>query len=417
MNPVEWNAYAIVILGALLARFALSVGADLLNLRAFRPELPAELRAVYDAERYRRAQEYTRARTRFALVPETAGLLALLAFWCAGGFAGLDGIVRSLGFSPVPSGLVFVGTLAVGSALLRLPFRWWSTFVVEERFGFNRTTARTFWTDVAKGAALAAVLGGTFLAAILWLLEHAGAHAWLWAWLAAAAFTVCVQLVVPTWILPLFNRFTPLGPGPLRDDIVAYARGVGFPLEDVFLIDGSRRSTKANAFFTGFGRRRRIALFDTLVERLSRGEIVAVLAHEVGHWRRRHVPKGIALGIAQIGLVLFLFSVFLHRPGLFAAFGVQEPSVYAGLVFLSLLLVPLDVLLSLGARVVSRRYEREADAFAVATTGAGAPLADALARLSADSLANPTPHPLYVFVNHSHPPVLERVRALRAGGA
>jgi STE24 endopeptidase len=185
----------------------------------------------------------------------------------------------------------------------------------------------------------------------------------------------------------------------------------------VFLIDGSRRSTKANAFFTGFGRRRRIALFDTLVERLSRGEIVAVLAHEVGHWRRRHVPKGIALGIAQIGLVLFLFSVFLHRPGLFAAFGVQEPSVYAGLVFLSLLLVPLDVLLSLGARVVSRRYEREADAFAVATTGAGAPLADALARLSADSLANPTPHPLYVFVNHSHPPVLERVRALRAGGA
>jgi STE24 endopeptidase len=411
---VRWNAYAAVILGALLARFALSVAAELLNLRALRPELPAEFRGVYDAERYRRAQEYTRARTRFGLVPETAGLAVLLALWAAGGFAWLDAVVRSLGLAPVPTGLAYVGALALGSALFRLPFRWWSTFVVEERFGFNRTTARTFWADVAKGAALAVVLGGAFLAAILWLLEHTGAHAWLWAWLAAAGFTAAVQLVAPTWILPLFNRFTPLGPGPLRDDIVAYARSVGFPLDDVFLIDGSRRSTKANAFFTGFGRRKRIALFDTLVERLSPGEVVAVLAHEVGHWRRRHAPKGMALAIAQMGLVLFLFSVFLDRPGLFAAFGVREPSVHTGLVLLTLLLVPLDLLLSLGAHVLSRRYEREADTFAVATTGSGAPLADALARLSADSLANLTPHPLYVFVNHSHPPVLERVRALRA---
>jgi STE24 endopeptidase len=308
---------------------------------------------------------------------------------------------------------VYVGTLAVASAVLRLPFRWWSTFVVEERFGFNRTTARTFWTDVAKGAALATVLGGGFLAAILALLVHAGPHAWLWAWLAATVLTVAVQLVAPTWILPLFNRFTPLGPGRLRDDIVAYARAVGFPLDDVFLIDGSRRSTKANAFFTGFGRRKRIALFDTLVERLDPGEVVAVLAHEVGHWRRRHVPKGMALAIAQMGLVLFLFSVFLRQPALFAAFGVREPSVHTGLVFLTLLLVPLDLVLSLGARVISRAHEREADAFAVATTGSGAALANALARLSADSLANLTPHPLYVFVHHSHPPVLERVRTLR----
>ena len=412
---MRWNTYAIVIAAALVCRFALGVAADVLNLRALRPELPDELRGVSDADRHRRAQEYTRARTRFELVPESVHLVALFAFWLAGGFARLDDAVRGLGLAPVPSGLAYVGTLALGAALLGLPFRWWSTFVVEERFGFNRTTARTFWTDVAKGAVLAVLLGGPFLATILWLLARAGSYAWLWAWLAVTLFTVGVQLLAPTWILPLFNRFTPLDPGPLRDAIVAYARAVRFPLDDVFLIDGSRRSTKANAFFTGFGRRKRIALFDTLVERLPQAELVAVLAHEVGHWRRWHVFQGLALAIAQMGLVLFLFSMLLHQPGLFEAFGVRQPSVYAGLVFLGFLLVPLDVALSIGVRAISRHHEREADAFAIETTGDGAPLATALARLSADSLANPTPHPLYVLVHHSHPPVVERIRALRTG--
>jgi len=412
----SWNGYAAVVAAAVVLRFAVHVAAEWLNLRALRPELPPEFRDVYDADRYRRAQDYTRARTRFGLVPETAGLAAFLGFWLAGGFARLDDAVRGLGLGPVAGGLVYVGALAFGSALLGLPFRWWSTFVVEERFGFNRTSPRTFWMDVAKGAALAVALGGPFLAAVLWLLVHAGPQAWLWAWLAASLFTVGVQLAAPTWILPLFNRFTPLEPGPLRDAIVAYADAVGFPLGDVQVIDGSRRSTKGNAFFTGFGRRKRIALFDTLVARLAPVEVLAVLAHEVGHWRRRHVAKGLALGIAHLGLVFLLASIFLHRPGLFAAFGVREPSVYAGLVFVVLLLSPLDLALSLAGQALSRRWERQADAFAVATTGAGRPLADALKRLSADSLANLTPHPFHVFVNHSHPPVLERVRTLRAAG-
>lgn len=408
------NPYAAVILLALLGRWALHVAADALNARALSGELPPALRCVYDAERYRRSQEYTRARLRFGIVPETASLVGLLAFWLAGGFARLDDAVRALGLGAVPSGLLYLGTLGLAATVARLPFRWWSTFVIEERFGFNRTTPRTFWTDLVKGLALGAVLGGALLTAVLWLFDALGPSAWLWCWAASALFVVLVQFVAPTWILPLFNRFTPLADDGLRAAILDYARRVGFPLEDVFLVDGSRRSTKANAFFTGFGRRKRVGLFDTLVETLGADEVLGVVAHEVGHYRRGHVLRGLALGIAQLGLFLFLLSRLLARPRLFAAFGVAAPSVHAGLVFFALLAAPLDFALGLAMHALSRRQEFQADAFARATTGSGAPLAAALKRLSADSLANPTPHPLYVALHYSHPPLLARLRALDA---
>ncbi|HZP42749.1 MAG TPA: M48 family metallopeptidase [Candidatus Binatia bacterium] len=407
------NVYGAIVLAALLGKFALDATADVLNLRALRPEAPPEFRDVYDPARYRRAQEYTRARARFGFVPATVGLAALLAFWFAGGFGALDRVVRALGWGPIPSGLAYLGALGLGAALLRLPFRWWSTFVIEARFGFNTTTPRTFWADVAKGAALSAVLGGGLLAVVLWVFERAGRSAWLWASLATAGFVVVVQYVTPTWIMPLFNRFTPLGPGALRDEILGYARRVAFPLEGVFVIDGSRRSTKANAFFTGFGRRKRIALFDTLVRSLSTPELVAVVAHEVGHYKRRHVLVGMVLSILQTGAMLFLLSLVLDRPGLFAAFGVERPSVYAGLVLFALLVEPLGLVLSTALHALSRRHEFEADAFAVDTTGSGERLATALTRLSADSLSNLTPHPLYVFLHYSHPPLRDRLAALR----
>ena len=412
-RPVT-NAYGAIVLGALLGNFALDVSADVLNLRALRPELPPEFRDVYDAERYRRAQEYTRARTWFELVPATAGLAVLLAFWFGGGFGALDRAVRALGLGPLPTGLLYLGALGLGATVLRLPFRWWSTFVVEERFGFNKTTPRTFWADVAKGLVLSAVLGGALLTAVLWLFARTGTTAWLWCWLVATLFVVVVQYVAPTWIMPLFNRFTALDPGTLRDAILAYARGVDFPLEEVFVIDGSRRSTKANAFFTGFGRRKRIALFDTLVQSLSTPELVAVVAHEVGHYKRRHVLVGMLLAILQTGATFFLLSLVVDRPGLFAAFQVAEPSVYAGLVFFALLVGPFELVLSVALHVLSRRHEFEADAFALATTGAGDRLASALKRISADGLSNLTPHPLYVFLHYSHPPLRDRVRALGA---
>jgi len=406
------NVYGLIILAALLLAFGLRVAADLLNLGALDPALPVEFRGVYDADRYRRSQEYTHVRTRFGLLTTTLDLALLLAFWFAGGFGWLDRQVRALGVGPIPTGLCFIALLGLGRSILAVPFRWWSTFVIEERFGFNRTTPRTFWTDLVKGLGLAALLGGPLLAGILWLFERTGSQAWLWCWLVSALVAIGVQFIAPTWIMPLFNRFTPLAPGELRDAILAYARTVDFPLRDVFLIDGSRRSTKANAFFTGFGRHKRVALFDTLVQQLGTAELLAVLAHEVGHFKRRHIAKGMLLSLAEMGLVFLLLSIFLEHPGLFDAFSVERRSVYAGLVLFALVLAPLGFLLSILTGMLSRKYEREADAFAAATTGSGGPLATALKRLSVDSLSNLTPHPLYVILHYSHPPVCDRIHAL-----
>jgi STE24 endopeptidase len=406
------NAWGVVILAGLVLELAVGLAADVLGLRALRPEPPAELRDLYDAERWRRGLAYTRARSRFGALVSTLDLGLLVAFWLAGGFAALDRAVRSLGLGPVPSGLVFLGALGLGRALVSLPFGWWSTFRIEERFGFNRTTPRTFWADVAKGLALTILLGGPLLAAVLWIFATAGARAWLWCWLGGAAVLLALQVVVPRWIMPLFNRFTPLDDGALRDSILDYARTVGFPLEGVFVVDGSRRSSKGNAFFIGVGRHKRVALFDTLVERLRPAELVAVLAHEIGHYRRHHVVVGTAVTVLRLGVTLLLFSVAIEQPGLFAAFFVAEPSVHAGMVFFALLATPFEALVSVALLTLSRRHEREADAFAVATTGDGAALASALRALAADSLSNPTPHRLQVLLEHSHPPVLARIRAL-----
>lgn len=406
------NAYAAIVLAALLVDQALRILSDLLTLRGLAPVPPPEFRDVLDAERYRRAQAYTRARTRFGIVASTMQLLLLLGFWLAGGFGWLDRAMRGLGLGPVTTGLLFVGALGFARTVVGLPFALWSTFVLEERFGFNRTTPATFAADRVKGLLLAIVLGAPLLAAVLWLFETAGASAWLWAWGLSAVAVVALQFVAPAWLMPLFSRFTPLAPGPLRDAILSYARGVGFPLADVYVVDGSRRSTKANAFFTGFGRQRRIALFDTLLTTLDPGAVVAVVAHEVGHWKLGHVPRGVALSVLHLGVLCFLLHVVLGQPALFAAFGIVQPSPAAGLVLLTILLAPVELVLSVVLHAWSRRNERAADRFALETTADGPALARGLKRLSADSLANLTPHPLTVWLEYSHPPVLERIRTL-----
>jgi len=402
------NGWTALVLAALLGDFALARAADVLNLWAL-PPAPAP---DAGAAAVRRTREYTAARIRFDIVAATAELTLVLVFWFAGGFGWLDRTVRGLALGPVPTGLLFLGALGFGQTALTVPLRWWSTFVIEARFGFNRTTPWTFWTDLLKGLVLAAALGGPLLAAVLALFA-ATEWAWLWCWAVGAVFVAAVEWIVPTWILPLFNRFTPLPDGPCRDGILAYARSVAFPLEDVFVIDGSRRSTKANALFTGFGRHKRVALFDTLLEKLDAGEVVAVVAHEVGHYKLRHVVHALLLGIAQLGVLFFLLTWVLGARGLFAAFAVA-PSVHAGLVFFALLLTPVERVASIGLHAWSRRNERAADAFAARTTGAAGRLATALERLSADALSNPTPHPLYVALHYSHPPVRDRVRALTA---
>jgi len=406
------NYYALIILIALLANFLLEAVADWLNLRALQPQAPAGLGNLYDPAEYARSQEYTRVRTRFGLVTGTFDLALLLLFWWAGGFAWLDQLVRGWAAGQVGRGLLFFGLLLLAKEVLSLPFKVYSTFVIEERFGFNRTKPATFVGDLFKGLTLALLLGGPLLAAVLLLFARAGEWAWLWVWAAVSFFTLLVQFITPTWIMPLFNKFTPLGEGELRQAIFRFAEKVGFPLDNVFVMDGSKRSGKSNAFFTGFGRHRRIALFDTLIDKHTVPELVGVLAHEIGHYKKKHILKGILLSLVHSGVMLWLLSFFLGQEKLYGAFGLSEPSIYAGLVFFGLLFTPLEMVLNPFLQYLSRRHEFEADRFAAVETGDPRGLAEALKKLSVHNLGNLTPHPFYVLLHYSHPPLLQRLAAL-----
>jgi STE24 endopeptidase len=407
------NLYGIIILSALIVEYGLNLLADFLNLKALRDDLPKEVEGLYEPSAYRRSQEYTRVRTRFDLVTSTVDLAAILLFWFSGGFNLLDQSVRSGGFGPILTGMIYIGLLVLLRALFSLPFRIYSTFVIEQRFGFNKMTPATFLSDLVKGAALGLLLGGPLLAGMLFFFQFAGDLAWLYAWIAFSLFTLFVQFIAPTWIMPIFNKFTPLGEGELRDRILAYSRSVQFPLENVFVIDGSRRSTKSNAFFTGFGKRKRIALFDTLIAKHKVPELVAVMAHEIGHYKKKHILIGMALSIAHTGLMFFLLSFFIRQPGLYDAFYMEQPSIYAGLVFFGLLFTPIESILSLLLQAFSRRNEYEADRFSVETFEQPEAMIDALKKLSVHNLSNLTPHPFYVFLNYSHPPLLQRIAAIR----
>lgn len=407
------NVYAAIILATILLSALLDTVAELLNLRALSPVLPEEFRDVYDEGEYARSQEYTRARTRFGFVTAAFDLVLLLVFWFAGGFNWLDLLVRALGWPDIPAGLLYISLLALGMGVFSLPFRIYSTFVIEQRFGFNRMTVKTFVLDLMKGGALGAAIGLPVLAAVLWMIQTQGGLAWLYAWLAVTAFSIVMQYVAPTWIMPLFNKFSPLEEGPLRDEILAYADSVKFSLRDVYVMDGSKRSSKANAFFTGFGKNRRIALYDTLIEKHTAEELTAVLAHEIGHYRRKHIVIGMLIGIAETGVMFFLLSLFVSRPALAEAFFMQHVSVYAGLVFFGMLYEPVSSLLSLGMNALSRRHEFEADRYAVQTYPKADVFIAALKKLTVSNLSNVTPHPLYVFLNYSHPPLMERIKHIR----
>ena len=407
------NAFSLIIVVAMAVDYLLDLAANLLNLRALALDVPRALDGIYKREDYRRSQEYTRAATGFGFVSSTFSLVVVLAFWFSGGFKFLDGVVRNWGLPLIPTGMIYVAILLGAYGLLTLPFGIYHTFVVEQRFGFNRTTPRLFVADRLKGLGLALILGAPLLAGVLFLFEYGGAFAWLYAWAAVTAFLLIVQYVAPMWILPLFNKFTPMPDGELKTAILEYARANDFPVSKLFVVDSSRRSTRANAYFTGIGRSKRIALFDTLVQQHTTRELVGVLAHEIGHYKKKHVIQGTVISIVHTGFLFFLLSVFLTSPGLYAAFGVQA-SVYTGLLFFSLLYTPVEMLLSIVMNMVSRHNEKQADRFAALTTSDPSTLADALKRLSANNLTNLTPHPFYVFLNYSHPPLLERVQSILA---
>ena len=408
------NPYLIVIIASLVGVWLLQTLANALNLRHLRAEVPDGFGDVFDAQTYARSQRYVRANTLFTVVADGWSLVLVLAVILAGGFNWLDLWVRALGLPPLLTGLAYVAAVGLAGSLVGLPFEVYHTFVLENRFGFNTTSLKTFVADRLKGLVLTAVLGGPLLAGVLYFFGRAGDAAWLWCWGLSTLFILGVTYVAPTWILPLFNTFTPLEQGELRAAIEDYARKADFELDGIFVMDGSRRSTKGNAFFTGLGKRKRIALFDTLLREQTVEEIVAVLAHEVGHAKCGHVRKRLVTGVLRTGAIFFLMSLFLDSPGLFAAFGMEHMSTYTGLVFFVLLYTPVSLALTVAGNCISRRHEFQADAFSARTTGNSEAMVSALKKLSANNLSNLTPHPLSVWLEYGHPPIVERVRALSA---
>ncbi len=410
------NVFAIIIIAALLLDYALGLTGNLLNLKALKLELPPDLQGIYKPEEYRKSQEYLRTTTRFGFVTSTFTLLVLLVFWFAHGFNWFDQIVRGWGFIPLVNGLLYIGIIFFAYSILTLPFDIYAIFVIEQRYRFNRMTPRTFIADQLKGLGLTLILGGAILAGVLALFQYVGLNAWFYCWAGIVIVSFAMQYIAPTWIMPLFNKFTPMAPGELRDAIFKYASSVNFPIKNVFVMDGSKRSSKSNAFFTGFGRNKRIALFDTLIAQQTTPEMVSVLAHEIGHYKKKHIQQGMVISILHMGLIFFLLRVFLGSAGLYTAFYMDQQSIYAGLLFFGLLYTPVELVLSIIMQIISRRHEYEADRFAAETASEPGNMVTALKKLSAANLSNLTPHPFYVFLNYSHPPLRERIKAIQVTG-
>jgi STE24 endopeptidase len=407
------NSYLIIILTALIGEFLLRSIARHLNLKALSPNLPAEFVGFYDEEKYRQSQDYTKVNAKFAYVSSSFDLAVILGFILMGGFNFVDGLARSWTSLLILRGFVFFGLLYVIRDIMSTPFALYETFVIEEKFGFNKTTVKTFLLDKVKSYILVAVLGAVLLGGIMFFFEETGNQAWLYAWGLVSLFTIIAPSLFVTVIAPLFNKFTPLTDGALKSAIEKYSESVKFPLTEVSVMDGSKRSGHSNAYFSGFGKKKRIVLFDTLIEKHSVEELVAILAHEVGHYKKKHILKGVFVSIAHAGVLFFLLSLFIENRGLFDAFRMEQTSVYAGLVFFSILYSPIELVLSIAMNVVSRKHEYEADAFAANTIGSSDPLVNGLKTLSVSNLGNLTPDKLTVFLNYSHPPILRRIAALR----
>jgi STE24 endopeptidase len=369
-----------------------------------------------DESKLGQARDYLRMNASFGIIHSILNLTVLLVFWSIGGFGWLDGVSRTLASGEVASGLVFLSAIFLGQSLVSLPFSVYETFIIENRFGFNRATPATFIMDRLKGLLLAAIIGLPLAAAVLWIFGNV-AYAWLWAWAVVTAFQLLLSWLAPSLIMPLFNKFTPMPEGELKREIETLGKHCGFPLDGVFVMDGSKRSTKANAFFTGLGKRKKIALFDTLIDKSSTPELLGVLAHEIGHFRRGHIKQRLAAGIIQSAVIFFLLGIATDPAGSFArllfdSFGVQTISPHVGLVLFGILLEPVSKLLGVIFNAWSRRHEFEADAYAAEMTGDAMPLASTLKKMTADHLSHPSPGRLRVWLDYSHPPLIERLRAL-----
>lgn len=400
-----------VILAIIVADFLLDRYIDFLNTTRWSDKLPEEVKGIYDEQKYARQQQYQRENYRFGLLTSTFNFILILAMLLFFGFAWVNSLAASATQHPVWQALIFFGILMMAAEIVNMPFGVYDTFVIEEKYGFNTTTVKTYIFDKLKGWLITALIGGGLLALIIWIYLNTGSWFWLVAWGVLSAFSIFMAMFYSNLIVPLFNKQTPLPEGELRDAISNFALKVGFKLDNIFVIDGSKRSTKANAYFTGLGAKKRIVLYDTLISEMTTDEIVAVLAHEIGHYKKKHVLQGLVLGLLQTGILLFLFSVFVESPAISKALGVEEPTFHIGMIAFSMMYSPFSLITGLVMNMVSRKNEFGADAFAAQNFRPG-PLISALKKLSVKNLSNLTPHPVYVFFNYSHPPLLQRLEHL-----
>ena len=401
-----------ILLGILIADFILERFLEFLNHKKWSSNLPKVLEGIYDQEKYQKSQNYQKDQSFPSLLSSGISFLATVLMIVLGGFAWVDEFARGYFEHPIAIALVFFGVIVFFSSLIGLPFSYYSTFVIEEKYGFNRTSVKTFVLDKIKGGFLSIVIGGGLLALLMWIYLQTTTNFWWMAWGVIAAFMIFMTMFYSSVLVPLFNKQTPLEEGDLKNAISEFASKVNFKLDNVYVMDGSKRSSKGNAYFSGLGSKKRIVLFDTLINDLNKEEIVAVLAHEIGHYKKKHTLSGIFLSLLQTGLMFFIFSLMIANPLLSEAFGAKEHSFHLGLIAFGILYSPISTFLALGMNILSRKNEYEADDYALKNYDATA-LGNALKKLSVSSLSNLTPHPIYVFFYYSHPSLLQRLKALQ----
>jgi STE24 endopeptidase len=406
------QTYYLIIIGALIIEYLLSTVSSVLNMNSVSEDVPNGFQDHYDEDKYAKSQAYLKDNTRFGLLSSTFSLALMLIVIHTGLFGILDHIVRAQTVHPILAGLLFFGIIFIVNDMINLPISLYGTFVIEEKYGFNKTTAKTFMLDKLKGYALTFILGSVVIGPILYFFNTYGENGWWIAWGLITAFMIAVQPLFVHVIAPMFNKFAPLEEGELRTAIEVFAEKVNFPIARIDMMDGSKRSSHSNAYFSGFGKSRRIALFDTLLDKHTTEEIVSVVAHEVGHYKKKHIITGTILGILETGVMLFVFNLIMNDPALFAVFGVENVSVYGGLIFFGMLYSPVSLVTSIFTTALSRKNEYEADTYSLENTQNKEALVSMLKGLAANNLSHLTPHPLMVFLSYSHPPVMDRIAAV-----
>jgi STE24 endopeptidase len=402
-----------IIIGILSIQFFTETILDYLNAKNYKNPVPEELNDVFDTKEYQKSQDYKETNYKFGLVTSTFSFVLTLCFLVFGGFEWIDTIARSFTNNNIVVALIFFGIIMIGSDVITTPFSYYSIFVIEEKFGFNKSTKKLFFIDKLKGWLMTIILGGILLALIISFFNWAGSNFWIYTWAVIALVSLLLNLFYSKLIVPLFNKQTPLEDGVLKAKIESYAQKVGFELKNIFVIDGSKRSTKANAYFSGFGKEKRVTLYDTLINDLEEDEIVAVLAHEVGHYKKKHIVFNLISSILLTGFTLFILSLFINTPEVSLAIGVTKPSFHAALIGFGILYSPISEFTGLIMNYMSRKFEYQADDYAK-NTFAASPLITSLKKLSKNSLSNLTPHPAYVFMHYSHPPLIARIKNLKA---